>query len=190
MFFKVSNISHAWEVFMLFMVPVGGGIPAGVILAKARGISWFFTAGIYLISDLVLACLFEPIMLLMVFLFKRFSFFNKLREAFRKTTEKTVAMYGATPGVMLLVLIAFGVDPMTGRAAAMSRGYNFLAGWAIAITGDMLYFLVIMASTLWLSHILGDGTWAVIIIMVFMLIVPSAFRRIKTKLSKDNPKSL
>jgi len=29
----------AWGVFLLFLVPVGGGIPAGVLLARARGLS-------------------------------------------------------------------------------------------------------------------------------------------------------
>jgi hypothetical protein len=44
---------------------------------------------------------------------------------------------------------------MTGRAAAKAAGHGFLPGWAIAITGDMIYFVVLMASTLWLQ-----ASWA------------------------------
>ena len=36
------------SVFMLFLLPVGGGIPAGVLLARANGLSWPVTAGLYL----------------------------------------------------------------------------------------------------------------------------------------------
>ena len=33
-------LSSAGEVLTLFLIPIGGGIPAGVILAKSRGIEW------------------------------------------------------------------------------------------------------------------------------------------------------
>lgn len=84
---------------------------------------------------------------------------------------------------MALIGISFSVDPMTGRAVAKAAGHGFLSGWAIAICGDMFFFLVIMSSTLWLSHVLGDGTAAVIIVMLAMIFGPSIFRKIKAKFS-------
>ena len=33
-----------WPVLTLFLVPAGGGIPPGVLLAKSRGIPWPETA--------------------------------------------------------------------------------------------------------------------------------------------------
>jgi hypothetical protein len=33
-------------VLMLFLLPVGGGIPAGVLLARAKGFAWPLTAGL------------------------------------------------------------------------------------------------------------------------------------------------
>jgi len=44
---------------MLFLIPVGGGIPAGVLLARDKGLAWPVTAGLYLISDILLALAFE-----------------------------------------------------------------------------------------------------------------------------------
>jgi len=82
----------------------------------------------------------------------------------------------------LLVLIAFGVDPMTGRAAAMAQGHHFVSGWAVAIAGDMIFFGVVMVSTIWLNNILGDGTWTAIIIMVLMLGLPPLIRRVKKRI--------
>jgi len=56
-------------------------------------------------------------------------------------------------------------------------GHGFFAGWAIAITGDMFYFALIMVSTLWLNSILGNGTWTTIIIMAGMFILPELIKR-------------
>src|SRR5476649_2234848 len=61
-------------VLMLFLLPVGGGIPAGVLLASSHGLAWPITAGLYLASDLILALTFEPILRLFVTLGKRISF--------------------------------------------------------------------------------------------------------------------
>ncbi|RYE65855.1 MAG: hypothetical protein EOO81_12180 [Oxalobacteraceae bacterium] len=164
---------------MLFAVPVGGGIPAGVLLAQSRGIGWLTMSGIYLVSDILLAFLFEPLMMLFLVISKRSEFLTRLREHFKRSMAWAAAGYGAQPGPLSLIIISFGVDPMTGRAAAMAAGHHFITGWAIAIAGDMLYFAVLMVSTIWLNDILGDGTWTAIIIMALMLGVPVLLKRFK-----------
>ena len=68
---------------------------------------------------------------------------------------------------------------MTGRAATAAVGHGFLKGWMLAITGDMLYFTVLMVSTLWLNNILGDGTKTMMIILVLMFVVPMIVRRVR-----------
>jgi hypothetical protein len=174
---SVSLISSAWEVFLLFTIPVGGGIPAGVLLGQSRALSWPILMGLYFASDVALACVFEPLMKLFIHAGKRSLFLARVREAFKKSMSKSVSSYGINPSPLSLILISFGVDPMTGRAAAKAAGHGFVAGWALAITGDMFFFTIIMASTLWLNHILGDGTWTAVIIMVAMMVIPSWFRR-------------
>lgn len=177
--FSTEFVSKLWDVFLLFAVPVGGGIPAGVLLAKSRGIDWVTMTGLYFISDLLLAILFEPMMLLFLWASRRYEFLARMGEAVKKSTSRTIAGFGAKPGPFLLVVIAFGVDPMTGRAAAMAAGHNFFSGWAIAILGDMFFFGVVAISTLCLNNILGDGTWTAIIIMVAMMGIPALVRRFK-----------
>jgi hypothetical protein len=66
------------------------------------------------------------------------------------TIQKTIEYYGNSSGVLALIMIAFGVDPMTGRA--------------VAVAGDMIYFTLLMVSTLWLKSVIGDGTWTMLII--------------------------
>ena len=178
-FLNSGFLSSEWDVFILFAIPIGGGIPAGVLLAQSRGIGWMPTSFLYLISDVALALLFEPLMLLFVMAGKHLPFLAKVRERLKKSSDKTIARYGSKPGPLLLVTIAFGVDPMTGRAAAQASGHGFLSGWTIAILGDMLFFMLIMVSTIWLNGFLGDGTWTAIIIMAVMLVVPPLIRRLR-----------
>jgi hypothetical protein len=177
----VFSISSVWEVLSLFLIPIGGGIPAGVLLAESRNIPWPITALLYFISDVILACIFEPLMLLVIKLGKRSPKLAKVTDAFRQSMRKTTAVYGNHLGPLALIIIAFGVDPMTGRAAAAAAGHRFIMGWVFAIAGDMLYFGVIMVSTLWLNSNLGDGTWTTVIILISMIGGPPLIRRIRQK---------
>jgi len=163
----------------LFLIPIGGGIPAGVLLARSRGIQWPVTMILYLISDVILACLFEPVMLLVIKVGKRSPKVAQFSEAFKKMVKQTTSHYGNRLGPLSLITVSFGVDPMTGRAAAAAAGHGFLIGWMLAITGDMIYFSVLMISTLWLNSILGDGTWTTVIILVLMVVVPILVRRLR-----------
>lgn len=171
--------SNAWEVFSLFLIPIGGGIPAGVILAKNRGLTWPVMMLLYFASDVVLAFVFEGIILLLARIKTKSPFLARLRESFRTSVQNTTARYGVHPGPISLILISFGVDPMTGRTAALMAGHGFITGWLIAITGDLIFFAAIMISTLWLNNILGDGTWTAVIIMVAMIAVPALIRRVR-----------
>lgn len=170
-----------FEVFSLFIIPVGGGIPAGVLLAKSKGLPIPLTMALYFVSDVLLACVFEPLMLLLLHLGKKSQGFTRFVDAVKGTMNQSIMRYGVNPGPFTLVLISFGVDPMTGRVAAHAAGHRFITGWLIAITGDMIFFSVIMASTLWLNSILGDGTWTAVIILAFMFVVPPLIRKLRQK---------
>jgi hypothetical protein len=45
----------------------------------------------------------------------------------------------------------------------------------------MIYFTLLMVSTLWLNGILGDGTLTTIIIMVLMMVVPGLLRKARER---------
>ena len=160
-----------WDVLLVFLIPFGGGIPAGVVLADQKGFGWPVMMGLYFVSDVILAFVFEAIILMILR--------GKIGDAFRTTTKKMTERFGASPGPFALVMISFGIDPMTGRTAALMAGHGFVTGWLIAIAGDMIYFSVLMVSTLWLNNILGDGSVAAIIVMAGMVLVPYLIRRIR-----------
>ncbi len=172
---------RAWGVLSLFLIPVGGGIPAGVLLARSRGIGWAATSALYFISDCILAVIFEPLLKLLILAGKRAPRLGRVVDRFRQSMRAAGARYGSAAGPVALILIAFGVDPMTGRSAAAAAGHGFFSGWALAITGDMLYFLMIMFSTLSLNSVLGDGTWTTVIMLAAMFAGPWLIGRWKAR---------
>ena len=167
-------------VLLLFLLPVGGGIPAGVLLARAHGLAWPLTAGLYLISDLILALAFEPVLRLLVLLGGRVPFLARLGAVAQAAMARSAAHFtGAGAGPVALVLIAFGVDPMTGRASAMAAGHGFLMGWAFAIAGDMLYYAVLAVATLRLNAYIKDPNITVAVVLGAMFLVPVLARKFR-----------
>lgn len=168
-------------VLMLFLLPVGGGIPAGVLLAQAKGFTWPLTAVLYLVSDVLLALAFEPLLRLFVALAERVPTLARLGTAMKAVMARSVVHFGGTgAGPMTLVLIAFGVDPMTGRASALAAGHGFLAGWAFAIVGDMLYYAVIAFTTLGLNAYIRNPNTTVLVVLGAMIAVPLLVRRFRS----------
>ena len=168
-------------VLKLFIIPVGGGIPAGVLLAQSNGVAWPVTALLYLGSDILLAVAFEPVLRLLAVVCGRVAFLARFTALLKKATARSVAHYGGTgAGPVALILIAFGVDPMTGRASALAAGHGFVAGWAFAIAGDMLYFAVIALTTLRLNSSIRDPNTTMLIVLAAMVVVPMLVRRFRS----------
>lgn len=173
--------STMFSVIKLFVIPVGGGIPAGVMLANAKGLAWPITTGLYLVSDIALILAFEPILRLISMIVGRVPFLTRFSAAFKTVTARSVAHIGGTStGPLALVMVSFGVDPMTGRATAHAAGHGFIAGWAFAIAGDMLYFAVIAITTLRLNSYFQDPNTTMLIVLGAMLVVPMMVRHFRT----------
>jgi len=177
----LSSLKPYYEVFLRFIIPFGGGIPAGVLKAQEYQMHFLWSVLLYFISDVCLALVFEPIMLLLINILQRAPRFVQISRVFKEAFQKMVAMYGHHNGAFALIIVAFGADPMTGRAIAKAHGHGFLSGWAIAITGDMFYFLVVMASTLWVNKLIGDesGNVTIGVVLVLMLILPHLIKRVQ-----------
>lgn len=176
-----SYLPGGWGVLSLFCIPIGGGIPSGVLLAQQRGLGWPVMMGLYFVSDLLLAVVFEPIMHGLIKLAQNSPFIAAVGAEMNKNMQQTASFYGTKGGPLTLIMIAFGVDPMSGRTAAQAAGHGFVAGWAIAITGDMMYFTLIMISTLWLHAYIKDPNTVAICILGGMFGIPWLFNKYKKK---------
>ena len=179
---EVIPTADMLSVLKLFLIPVGGGIPAGVMLAQAKEMAWPFTTLLYLVSDIALALAFEPVLRLMAVIFGKISFLSRVGAAWKIASARSVShISGTGAGPIGLIMIAFGVDPMTGRATAHAAGHGFIAGWAIAIAGDMLYFAVIAITTLRLNSYFKDPNTTMLIILAAMFSVPLLGRFIRSR---------
>jgi len=166
------------SVLLLFLIPIGGGIPAGVLMAQSKGLGWGVTAGLYLVSDLILACLFEPVLRLLVLLGRRSPFMVRLGEAMQASMRQSAAPYlGRGSGPLACLLVAFCADPMTGRAAALAAGHGPVLGWAIAIAGDLFYYAVVAMTTLKLQTWVRHPEATVALVLVGMAVLPTLVRQ-------------
>lgn len=177
-----APLPHGWPAgmlgaFLLFCVPIGGGIPAGVLMARAANVAPPVMMALYFASDLVLAITFEPVLRVLTWVGRWVPPLARLGRAMRKLALRSGGAGTGARGPLGLILVSFGVDPMTGRAAAAAAGHGFVPGWAIAIAGDMLYFLVVMTSTLWLQGRLGDERLTIGAVFFLMLVLPPLIRR-------------
>jgi hypothetical protein len=160
-------------VLLIFLSPFGSGIPAGVLLAQAKGIAWPVTAGLYLASDVLLALAFEPVLRLVVLMGRRVAFLVRFGSAMKVAMARSAALFGGPgTGPVMLVLIAFGIDPMTGRAVALAAGHGWLAGWGFAIAGDLLYYAVIAVTTLRLNAYVRNPVLTVSLVLTVMFLLP------------------
>lgn len=179
-FFPAPSIMLS--VLKLFVIPVGGGIPAGVMLAQAKGVAWPVTTLLYLVSDILLAVAFEPVLRLLALVCMKVPFLARIGALMKEATARSVANFSGTgAGPISLIMIAFGVDPMTGRASALAAGHGFIAGWAFAIAGDMLYFAVIAITTLRLNTYIRDPDTTMLIVLAAMFLVPVLVRRMRSR---------
>jgi hypothetical protein len=66
------------------------------------------------------------------------------------------------------------------HSTALAAGHGFLAGWAFAVAGDMLYFAVIALTTLRLNSYFRDPNTTMLIVLGAMLIVPVVVRKFRS----------
>jgi hypothetical protein len=156
----------AWGAFLLFLIPIGGGIPLGVLMGRDAGLSPLVMAGMYFVSDIFMAVTHEPFFWLLGWLANLIPALGKVREFFRKASAASGLSDDGAQGPLGLILFSFTVDPISGRGAAAAAGHGFFAGWSFAIAGDMIYFGVLMAATLWLSGLFGDDRTTVGVVLL------------------------
>jgi hypothetical protein len=166
-------------VFLIFVTQIGLGIPSGVLRARDAGLSPLITASLYAASDVVLALTVEPMLILLRWLSARVDFIARLGSTLSRFSGATGLSDGKVRGPLGLILFSFAVAPAPARAASEAAGHGFISGWTLAIIGDMLYFTMIMASTLWVASIFGDDRLTVGAVLVGAWVLPMLIRRMR-----------
>jgi hypothetical protein len=178
----------AWGVFLVFVTQIGAGIPLGVLMARNAGISPVVMAGLYMASDVVLAVTMEPILALLRWLGQRVEFLARLGNRLSRFSGAAGLQGGGVRGPLGLILFSFSVSPTAGRAASEAAGHGFVSGWTLAIIGDMFYFGLVMASTLWVSSVFGDDRLSIGAVLLGTWLLPMLIRRVRGQGTQAAPR--
>ena len=173
-------------VFALFWAPVGPGIPAGVLLAHYLHIAPPVTFGLYALSDGLAALLLNPIYGWFRRSGRRIPAIHKfgrwmLRVAMigvRRPTAEEVSGGRRAPMLLRVATVGFGVDIYTGGALATGLPIPRLSGWAAAMAGDLLWFLLLLGSSIVAARVFDDDRWVAVVVIAVTLLGPSLLRRI------------
>ena len=90
-------------------------------------------------------------------------------------------------GPLGLILFRLSISPTSGRAAAAAAGHGFFAGWTLAIIGDMLFFCVLMATTLAVASVFGDSRQTIGAVVIVAWIAPLVIRRLRRRAEPAAP---
>ena len=165
-----------WGVLLLFCIPGGMGIPPGVLLGNHGGLGPIVMSVLYFASDIVLACVFEPLLVALAALARRLPFLSRLGDVVLTGIRRTMPADNASAPVGI-VLTAFGAGLPFGRALAAAASFGLVSSWLFTIAGDMAYFGLGMASTLWFDNLLSDPRLAALAGLAVMFVIPAVIRR-------------
>jgi len=181
----------AMLVFALFWAPVGPGIPAGVLLARHIPLNPVVTFGLYTLSDVLAAIVCHPIFVL---LRRHGRNVKPIQWLGRKMMS--VAMLGVrrptrsqrlAPTLSRIATVGFGVDVYTAGALATGLGIPRIPGWASAIAGDLIWFALLLGTSIAAASIVDDDRVVGLAVIAAMILIPRIARRFVPALRDDDP---
>jgi hypothetical protein len=165
--------------FLVFASQFGAGIPVGVVMARDSGLSPLQTAGLYLASDILLALVFEPLLRLLRWESRQIEWMARLGKQLVHVSGARGLRGGRVRSSVSLSVFSFVFGPAPARAAAEVSGHGPLWGWSFGILGDMVYFGLVMASTLLVIHFFGDDRLVIAPLVVAAWVVPLLVQRLR-----------
>jgi hypothetical protein len=178
-------------VFALFWLPVGPGVPAGVLLARHAGINPAMTFSLYFLSDLLGACICHPWFSIMRRAGGRVPLLASLGQRLMRlatlgTGISLEAMADQAPGgtrgslplLFRIGTVGFGVDVYTAGMLAVGLPVRRIPGWLAAIAGDLVWFSILLATSIATAAVTGDDRVTAAVMVVVMIAVPPLARRL------------
>ena len=173
-------------VFALFWAPVGPGIPAGVLLAQHLRMAPALTFALYSLSDALAVLLLHPLYTLLRRHGRRVSAIRAvgkraLRIAMigvRPPSAEDVRAGRVAPALLRIATVGFGVDIYTAGALATGLPIRRPAGWAAAMGGDLVWFALLLGTSIAAGQIFDDEQWVAVVVLAVTLVGPAILRRI------------
>ena len=178
----------AMLVFALFWSPVGPGIPAGVLLARHVPLNPLVTFGLYAVSDLLGAIVCHPIFTALRRHGRRVPTLHAFGRRFLQFATWGVRLPEVkgnadgsprlAPALLRIGTIGFGVDVYTAGMVATGIAIPRIPGWASAIVGDLVWFALLLGSSLAAASVLNDDRFVALVVIVAMIAIPRIARRL------------
>jgi hypothetical protein len=175
-------------VFALFWAPVGPGIPAGVLLARHIPLNPSLTLALYALSDVLSALLFAPVYALLRQYGRRIRpvrwlgrrLLNLAMVGVRRMPPEEVrgGHIGLGPTLFRIATVGFGVDIYTAGMLASGLPVPRIAGWASAVAGDLLWFGLLLGTSIATARVVDDDWVIGIVVVIAMVLIPVLARKI------------
>jgi hypothetical protein len=81
--------------------------------------------------------------------------------------------------------VGFGVDVYTAGMLATGLPVPRLSGWASAIAGGLLWFALLLGTSLVAANIADDDRFIALVMIVAMIVIPRLARRLVPALRPD-----
>jgi hypothetical protein len=183
-------------VFALFWSPVGPGIPAGVLLARHVPLHPAVTFLLYATSDVLGAAVCHPLFALLRRAARRVRALRWLGERMLR-----FVMLGAhvprapepgehsaiAPALFRVATVGFGVDVYSAGMVANGLPVPRLLGWASAIAGDLVWFALLLGTSLAAAAVVDDDRVVGGVVLFAMLVIPPLARRVFPALRPPTP---
>ena len=173
-------------VFALFWAPVGPGIPAGVLLANHLRIAPPVTFSLYALSDALAVVLLNPIYSWLRTRGRQIPTIRVIGQrvlrlamlGVRRPTAEEVRAGRLAPTLLRIATVGFGVDIYTAGALATGLPIPRIPGWAAAMTGDLCWFILLLATSITAAKLFDDERVVAVIVLAVTFLGPSILRRI------------
>jgi hypothetical protein len=183
-------------VFALFWSPVGPGIPAGVLLARHVPLHPAVTFLLYTASDVLGAAVCHPLFSLLRRAAGRVRALRWIGERMlrfimlgaRVPRAHELGAEGAmAPALCRIATVGFGVDVYSAGMVANGLRVPRLLGWASAIAGDLVWFALLLGTSVAAAAVVDDDRVVGGVVLLAMLVIPPLARRIFPALRPPAP---
>jgi hypothetical protein len=167
-------------VLALFFTPIGPGIPAGVLLARHIALAPAATFGLYALSDVLAAVVCHPVFSLMRRHGRRakpIRWLGRRILSFAMLGVRTPERAGMGPALSRIATVGFGADIYTAGMLATGLPVPPLPGWVSAIVGDLLWFTILLGTSVLAAGISDDDRFIGLVMIVAMIVLPRVARR-------------
>ncbi|MGH7862471.1 MAG: hypothetical protein ACREOS_09560 [Candidatus Dormibacteraceae bacterium] len=166
-------------IFLIFLLPFNpAGIAPVMILARKDAISAFAIVGLYVLSDVVQALVFEPFVRPIRRAADHSRFGHMYLDQVRRFGGFDEAATGGITRVMSLTAFSLVASMVFGDIMSIGLPMPRPIAWACFIVGDTLGFLILFLAALGIAPFLTDNRLYFVVTLILGFAIPSLIRRI------------